>query len=133
MRTPLLFLALTLAAAAVAAAEPPSAAAEPSATAVVCTAIVDNRCEGPNVKFPANVGKLYGFSEAVNVPNQLVHVWFFNGRELGRIAMKAPSAKVDRWLTWSNVTVSRNMTGPWRLEAQTTDGKVLATFNFTVE
>jgi hypothetical protein len=133
MRTTLLFLALTLAAAAVNAAEPPSAAAEPSATAVVCSAIVDNRCEGANVKFPANVGKLYGFSEAVNVPNELVHVWFYQDKELGSISMKAPSAKIDRWLTWSNVTVSKNMTGPWRLEAQTADGKVLATFNFTVE
>jgi hypothetical protein len=125
MRTALLCLAGILVAAASAAAEPPSA------TAVVCTAIVENRCEGASVKFPANVGKLFGFSEAQNVTSALIHVWFYKDKELGRIKMGAPNA--PRWLTWSNVTVSQNMTGPWRLEARDTDGKVLATFNFTVQ
>jgi hypothetical protein len=127
MRTALVSLALILAAVAAAAAEPPSA------TAVVCTSIENNRCEGAAVKFPANVGKLWGFSEAVNVPGQLVHVWFFKDKELGSLTMKAPSDHAERWLCFSNVTVTRNMAGPWRLEARTSDGKILATFNFTVE
>jgi Protein of unknown function (DUF2914) len=125
MRIALVCLALIFVAATFASAEPPSA------TAVVCTAIVKNSCEGANVKFPANVGKVYGFSEAINVPKELVHVWFYKGHELGRVEMRAPSA--SRWLTWSNVTVAKTMVGPWRLEARDADGTLLAAFNFTVE
>jgi hypothetical protein len=106
-------------------------AEEPSATAVVCTAIVNNSCEGAGVKFPTSVGKLFGFSQVVNVPDKLIHVWFCRDRELGRVEMAAP--KAPRWRTWSNVTVARNMLGPWRLEARDASGKVLASFNFTLQ
>ncbi len=125
MRFALSCLALLLVAAAVVAAE------GPSSTVVVCTQIVNNSCDGANVKFPATVGKLYGFSQVVNVSDRLVHVWFYRDRELGRIAM--PAARAARWRCWSNVTVSRNMIGPWRLEARNPDGKVLASFSFTVQ
>jgi hypothetical protein len=92
---------------------------------------VNNSCEGADVKFPTNVGKLFGFSQVVNVPDKLVHVWFYRDRELGRIEMAAP--KASRWRTWSNVTVARNMLGSWRLEARDGTGKVLATFSFTLQ
>ena len=125
MRPVLSCLALLLITAALASAE------EPSATAVVCTSIVNNSCAGADVKFPANVSKLFGFSQVVNVPDKLVHVWFYGERELGRVEMAAP--KVPRWKTWSNVTVARNMLGSWRLEARDSSGKVLATFTFTLQ
>ena len=125
MRTALSCLALLLITAAFATAE------EPSATAVVCTQIVNNSCEGADVKFSTAVGKLYGFSQVVNVPDRLIHVWFYRDRELGRIAM--PAARAARWRCWSNVTVARNMLGPWRLEARDANGKVLATFSFTIQ
>ncbi len=104
---------------------------EQSATAVVCTQIVDNSCEGASSHFSAAVGKLFGFSQVVDVPDRLIHVWFYGDKELGRIAMHA--AKANRWRCWSNVTVNKSMTGKWRLEARTPDGKVLASFSFTVQ
>jgi hypothetical protein len=107
-----------------------AAAAQPTATAVVCTAIVDNSCQGPATKFKTNVGKLYGFSQVADAP-KIVHVWFYKDRELGRVEMQSPPA--PRWRTWSNVTVSREMTGPWRLEVLDPEGKVLATFDFQVQ
>lgn len=125
MRLVLSCLALLLITAAFASAE------EPSATAVVCTAIVKNSCDGADVKFPTNVGKLFGFSQVVNVPDKLVHVWFYRDRELGRVEMASP--KAPRWKTWSNVTVARNMLGTWRLEARDSSGKVLAKFTFTLQ
>jgi hypothetical protein len=125
MRPVLSCLALLLITAAFASAE------EPSATAVVCTAIVNNSCEGAGVKFPTSVGRLFGFSQVVNVPDKLVHVWFYRDRELGRVEMAAP--KASRWRTWSNVTVARNMLGTWRLEARDSSGKVLAAFSFTLQ
>lgn len=125
MRAALSCLALFLTAASFASAQ------EPSATAVVCTAIVNNLCEGAAVTFFTSAAKLYGFSQVVNVPEKIVHVWFFRDRELGRIEMTAP--KAARWKCFSNVTLARNMIGPWRLEARDTSGKVLAKFNFTVQ
>ncbi len=125
MRPVLSCLALFLIVAAFASAE------EPSATAVVCTAIVKNSCEGAGGKFASNVGKLYGFSQVANLPGKLIHVWFYRDRELGRVEMPGPNA--PRWKCWSNVTVARNMVGTWRLEARDTSGKVLATFNFTLQ
>jgi hypothetical protein len=125
MRPVLSCLALLLITAAFASAQ------EPSATAVVCTAIVKNSCAGADVKFPTNVGKLFGFSQVVNVPDKLVHVWFYRDRELGRFEMAAPNA--PSWKCWSNVTVARNMLGTWRLEARDGSGKVLASFSFTLQ
>ncbi len=114
----------------IAAAVPALAADPPSATAVVCTAIEKNACEGADVKFPSDVGKLWGFSQVANVPDKLVHVWFYKDKELGRLEMRAPNA--PRWRTWSNVTIAKNMLGPWRLEARDSSGKVLASFAFTI-
>jgi len=114
----------------VASALPLSAAEPPTATAVVCTSIEHNSCEGADVKFPSDVGKLWGFSQVANVPDKIVHVWFYKGKELGRVELPV---RAERWRTWSNVTVSRNMEGPWRLEARDSSGKILASFNFTIQ
>jgi hypothetical protein len=108
-----------------------ASAQQAAATAVVCTAIVNNSCEGANTVFSTSVGKVYGFSQVVNVPDKLIHVWFYKERELGRIAMTAPKAAA--WRCFSNVTLDRNMIGPWRLEARDTSGKILASFDFTVK
>jgi hypothetical protein len=126
MRTAVSCLALLLAFVAV----PAAAADTPAATVVVCTAIQDNSCDGANVRFPPNVGKLWGFSQVTNVSDKIVHVWFFGGKELGRVELPVKAA---RWRTWSNVTVAKNMAGPWRLEARDSSGNVLASFNFTIE
>jgi len=109
----------------------PALAAEgPSATVVVCTSIQNNSCEGADVKFPSDVGKLWGFSQVTNVPEKIVHVWFYRDKELGRVDLPVKAA---RWRTWSNVTVAKNMAGPWRLDVRDSGGKVLASFSFTIE
>jgi hypothetical protein len=115
----------------VALALPVLAADPPSATAAVCRAIEKNQCEGSSSRFTSDVGKLHGFSQVVNVPDKIVHVWFFKDKELGRLEIKAPNA--PRWKAFSNVTVARNMAGPWRLEVRDGSGTVLATFNFTLQ
>ncbi len=116
---------------ALATALPVAAAEPPAATAVVCTSIQNNACEGADVTFSSDVGKLWGFSQVANVPDKLVHVWFYRDKELGRLEMRAPNA--PRWRTWSNVTIAKNMTGPWRLEARDGSGKVLASFAFAIQ
>ena len=125
MRTVFSCLALILLTASFAAAE------NESATAVVCREIVNNACEGADTTFQNGIGKVWGFSQVVNVPDKIIHVWFYKDRELGRIPMNAPNA--SRWRTWSNVTVARNMLGPWRLEVRDGAGKVLASFSFKIQ
>jgi hypothetical protein len=109
---------------AVAAEEPPSA------TVVVCTSIQDNSCAGAAAKFPASIGKLWGFSQVSNVPDKIIHVWFHGDKELGRVELPVKAA---HWRTWSNITVSKDLVGPCRLEARDAAGKVLASYSFTIQ
>jgi hypothetical protein len=125
MRLALSCLALFLLTATVATAQ------EGFATAVVCKAVVNNNCEGAATVFSTSVGKVYGFSQVANVPDRIIHVWFYKERELGRIAMAAP--KASHWKCFSNVTLARDMVGPWRLQVTDANGKELASFDFTVK
>ena len=111
------------------AALPAAAADAPAATVVVCTSIQDNSCAGAETSFNVDVGKLWGFSQVTNVSDKIVHVWFFKDKELGRVDLPVKAA---RWRTWSNITVAKNMIGPWRLEARDSSGKLLASFNFSI-
>ncbi len=65
-----------------------------------------------------------------NVSDKIVHVWFYKDKELGRVDLPVKGA---RWRTWSNITVAKTMVGPCRLEARDSSGKVLASFNFTIQ
>ncbi len=109
---------------AVAAEEPPSA------TVVVCTSIQDNSCAGAAAKFPASIGKLWGFSQVSNVPDKIIHVWFHGDKELGRVELPVKAA---HWRTWSDITVSKDLVGPCRLEVRDAAGKVLASYSFTIQ
>ena len=111
---------------------PAQAAEPPSATAMICRTIEKNQCQGSATKFPADVGKLYGFSVATSVPDKVTHVWFHNDKEKGRWTVGAP-ANAPRWKSFSNITVTRDMIGPWRLEIRDSSNAVLATANFTVQ
>ncbi len=114
---------------AVAAAFAVAAEEPPAATVVVCTSIQDNSCAGAAATFPASVGKLWGFSQVSNVPSKIIHVWFHGDRELGRVELPVKAA---HFRTWSNITVSKDLVGPCRLEARDAAGKVLASYNFTI-
>jgi len=116
----------------IATAFPALAADPPSATAAICRSIEKNQCGGAGTKFSADVGKLFGFSLITNVPDKITHVWFHNDKEKGRWTVGAP-VNAPRWKAFSNITVSRDMVGPWRLEIRDSSNTVLATANFTVQ
>ena len=104
----------------------------PTATAAVCRTVEKNQCGGAGTTFSAEVGKLYGFSLVTGVPDKVTHVWFYKDKEKGRWTVGAP-ANAPRWKAFSNITVSRDMAGPWRLEIRDSSNAVLATANFTVQ
>jgi len=116
----------------IAAAFPALAADPPSATAAICRSIEKNQCSGTGTKFAFDIGKLYGFSLITAVPDKVTHVWFYKDKEKGRWTVGAP-ANALRWKAFSNITVSRDMVGPWRLEIRDSGNAVLATANFVVE
>ncbi len=115
----------------VAVSVPATAQEGPSATLAVCRTIENRACEGPGVRFPVTIGKIWAFSQATNVPDKLVHVWFHGDQELGRAVTKSPSPK-GSWRTWSSITVGPNLLGDCRVEARDANGNVLATERFTI-
>ncbi len=108
----------------------PLLAAEPSATAVVCTAVKDRAPVGAADHFPATVGQLYCFSELKGVSGQVHHVWFHGDKQVGDVEL---TAKGERWRTWSAKKVPAAWKGDWRVEVRAADGKVLATASFKIE
>ena len=128
MRKALWVLALLLVAGA---AAPLYAQEGPSATLAVCRAIENRACEGAATTFPVSVGKLWAFSQATNVPDRIVQVWFHGNSEIGRAVTKSPAAK-GSWRTWSSMTVGSNLIGECRVEARDANGNVLATATFTI-
>jgi hypothetical protein len=125
MKKSLLLLAVVLLAVPVLAADQP-----PAATAQVCTAVKDRAPEGVAETFSASVGELYCYSQVANVTGKVVHVWFHADKEVLRIELPVKAA---RWRTWSAKKVVPSQTGPWRVEVQDAEGKVLAIAKFTVE
>jgi len=126
MKRTLLILALMLLVApAVLAADP-----APAATAQICTGVKDRAPVGAADKFPATVGELYCFSVVTNATDKIVQVWFHGDKEVCKVELPVKAA---RWRTWSNITVGKNMIGPWKLEVRDSKGKVMATFQFKIE
>ncbi|HPW54920.1 MAG: DUF2914 domain-containing protein [Thermoanaerobaculaceae bacterium] len=100
------------------------------ATAIVCTGGEDRAPVGVAESFPATVGLLYCFSEVKGGTDKVVHVWYFNDKEVRRTELPVKAA---RWRTWSTKSVPATATGGWRVEVQDGAGKVLATSSFTIE
>lgn len=105
-------------------------AAEPQATAVVGTGVENREPQGVGEEFSSQVGALYCFSEVKNDPGTLLHVWFHGEKEVARIELPV---KGERFRTWSKKQIPQAWTGPFRVEVQTADGKVLAQAKFTVK
>lgn len=105
-------------------------AAEPQATAVVCTGVENRQPQGVGEEFSSQVGALFCFSEVKNYEGTLLHVWFHGEKEVARIELPV---KGERFRTWSKKRIPQAGTGPWRVEVQTADGKVLAEAKFAVK
>lgn len=105
-------------------------AAEPQATAVVGTGVENRQPQGVGEEFPSQVGALFCFSEVKNYEGTLLHVWFHGEKEVARIELPV---KGERFRTWSKKRIPASWTGPWRVEVQTAEGKVLAQAKFTVK
>jgi len=99
---------------------------------ILATEIINREPEEVVPPIPAEIGRLYYFTEVVEgAPlGEILHVWTWQDREVGEIPLKVQGG---RFRTWSYKTIPPTWTGEWRVEARTPDGAVLSSANFTVE
>lgn len=67
-----------------------------------------------------------------DAPTSIYHVWYYQGQEKFRIAL---AVRHKTWRTWSSRTTNRLISqgeGKWRVDVETTEGKVLKSKEFTI-
>lgn len=96
------------------------------------TAVEAREPVGEGATFPADVGRLYFFTQirGVGEGDRVRHVWIYDGREVADVAL-AVSGPV--WRTWSSKAVPPSWRGDWAVEVRDAAGAVLATAGCRVE
>ncbi len=110
---------------------PPAPSALRVVRHVLTTGIVNMEPIDGATVFPASVEALYYFTEVVgaSAPTEIVHTWYYRGREVAHIPLVVGSA---RWRTWSRKRILSHWIGPWEVEAVDQEGKVLSSQTFDV-
>ncbi len=99
---------------------------------VLATAVTDREPIKAPTPVPADVGRLYYFTEVVEVgpPIIILHIWYWRDRYISTVLLEVSG---PRFRTWSYKTIPPTWTGRWRVEARTPDGTVLSSKTFVVE
>lgn len=98
---------------------------------VVCSGIEEREPAGVAERFPADVGRVYCFSELTGVEASEVihHVWYWEGTEVARIPLPV---EAGRFRTWSLKTIPPAWTGSWRVVVEDAAGDALAEVKFKI-
>ena len=108
-------------------APPPS----PVARAVVCADVVDREPVGASESFPADVERLFCFTEIRGLEGTTItHAWIHEGKTYARVELPVRS---NRWRTWSTKKIGPGSSGQWQVKVLDADGIVLSTQDFVVE
>lgn len=99
--------------------------------ALIAKDVVARQPVEPAEHFDAEVGALVCWTKVTShaVPTKITHVWYYEDRQVMRIALDVKTAK---WRTWSRKTVHSNHTGRWKVEVLDENGSLLKTVNFSV-
>ena len=96
----------------------------------ICTSITDRQPAGADSNFSKDVGRLYCFTKLSGGQGaSLSHVWYYKDKEALKVEL---TSKAKTWRTWSEKKILPAGTGEWRVDVQSSDGKVVATKSFTV-
>jgi hypothetical protein len=97
----------------------------------ICTSIQDRQPVGANTSFAKDVGQLYCFTKLSGSQDAatISHVWYHNDQEMRKVELNA-QAKI--WRTWSTKNILNTLTGEWRVDVVSSDGKVLTSKQFTI-
>jgi hypothetical protein len=101
--------------------------------ASVCAAIEDRLPAGVNTAFPADIQRVYVWSQikAQKFPTKIRHIYYFNGRKISDVALNVRSSF---WRTWSYKSIANeHYRGQWRVDIASADGKVLRRLYFKIE
>lgn len=87
---------------------------------------------GAATSFPADVGRLYFFTQVVGAeaPAEILHVWLYDGQE---VAIFPIEVKGTPWRTWSVRSVAPEQRGDWTVEVREVGGRVLLSATCRVE
>ncbi len=96
------------------------------------TAVEAREPVGEGTTFPADVGRLYFFTQlrGAGEGDRVRHVWIYDGREVADVAL---SVSGPVWRTWSSKAVPPSWKGDWTVEVRDAAGAVLATAGCRVE
>ena len=99
---------------------------------VLATAVIDREPEQILPPIPANVGRLYYFTEVMEAApsTTILHLWYWRNRNVNVVLLEVNG---PRFRTWSYKTVPPTWTGDWRVEARTPDGTILSSKAFRIE
>ena len=124
-------------------AEPPRAAtpspttsARPAvtptvATAQLCTALRDWRCEAANGPVPP--GSMFFYTQLKSATATTIeHRWYQGDRLRRSVQLRVEANPGTGYRTYSRSTISRENAGDWRVELRSADGSVLHEERFTV-
>ena len=99
---------------------------------VLATAVVEREPVQVSSPIPAEVGRLYYFTEIVEAGSAttVLHLWYWRNRSVSVVLLEVNG---PRFRTWSYKTIPPAWTGEWRVEARTPDGTILSSKAFHVE
>ncbi len=99
---------------------------------VLATTVADREPVQVPSPVPAEVGRLYYFTEVVEAgrPTTVLHLWYWRNRNVSVVLLEVNG---PRFRTWSYKTIPPAWTGEWRVEARTPDGTILSSRAFLVE
>ncbi|MCB0218063.1 MAG: DUF2914 domain-containing protein [Chrysiogenetes bacterium] len=97
----------------------------------VAADIAEKEPVGISEHFFADTEKLYCFSEILGAKEDVVikHRWFHGAEMVSEVALNIRGSK---WRTWSSKTIGPGMTGDWRVQVTSEDGKVLKETSFVI-
>lgn len=110
-------------------AAPASAPTGSVARAVFTTAVVDREPKDTLSQIPANVDRIYYFTELRGLNGQTVtHRWEYQGKVIAEVKFDVHGA---RWRVYSNKTLDDAHTGEWKVSTVDAQGNVLSVNTFT--
>jgi hypothetical protein len=98
--------------------------------AAIATAIEEHEPAGSAVEFPADVDRLYCFTQIAGADGEtIVHAWIHEGTTRARVELEIGS---PLWRTFSSKQILPSWTGNWQVKILTEAGAVLKTIDFSV-
>ena len=100
--------------------------------AVIAPAIEKREPQGAGTSFPADIKRLYCFTEVINgQDSEIQHKWYWNGTMISTVNLKITT---PRYRTYSAKTIVAGMAGKWKVEiVDAASSDILEKVEFTIQ